>query len=766
MHQLRSIQMRWVAGVTIGALCALVWGMSAASAEAPALDSVDNIASQLETLEETYLLPAVLESRFRSETRFNEAKVAYMMEDFDRAALLMATLVDTTDPESFPGYTEALYILGDSLYEGRNFRAAREYFRRILEQGHGPFYQPAILRLLETAMHTDDYDDVDELYDRLDDLEDVNAAIHYLRGKTLYQEGRINAARPWFQRAGRDDEFAMRGRYFEGVAAAAEGSLGEADEIFEELTLRSVDSDDDEHVRELAQLARGRIAYEQDEYALAIDHYLRLPRTSPLFTRALYELTWAHVAKGNYQAAIRNLDILLISDPEPQFVPEAKTLMADMAMRLGEYEDARVWFHELIGTFTPVRDELMEFIDGHQDIDEFFVELVRDEMRGLQPDFLPEEVTKWLEDEASMISSRQLMTDGTMTQDDIDSVYEAIEELEAAIDMGSSIEAFPRLAEGWTQGHELHSRLIALQDQLLDWELQRVQPLMSSSEQERLAELEEELERLQAVEERTPGTQEELQERDQAIQDQFRLLNEEIERVAFEIEGLEQTLEGIGQYMRSDSHSLSEQEREEVAQVRQELRDEVRMLEEERRDLSRALSQTRRGFGARDDSLVAHRELRRDIQKLQSQRAELVDASSHHMSTQESAQWQDVAEIRRHLPRIEERLNNYFDEIDRLVDDRIEEIRATLEMERQELATYQAELDDWMHDTEQSVAEVAMYNFIEVHHDFDRLVRRSHLGLVDVDWQHLEDARTERQDLEDDKRQILEMLQEAFPDVN
>ena len=71
----------------------------------------------------------------------------------------------------------------------------------------------------------------------------------------------------------------------------------------------------------------------------------------------------------------------------------------------------------------------------------------------------------------------------------------------------------------------------------------------------------------------------------------------------------------------------------------------------------------------------------------------------------------------------------------------------------------------WRQDTEETVAELAMLNYMEVNHAFEQLVRRSHLGLVDVDWQQLEDAREDRQRLVDEKIETQDMLREAFPDL-
>lgn len=756
---------QWITLMAVAMALLLSSATAVADDEVPSV-AVEQLDAQVTSLEENYLVPVVLESRYEVESRFNEAKVAYLLEDYGRASILFVAVIDSAEPAQFGSYSEALYLLGDSLFHMRNYRAAREYFRDVVQMGPGPYYQPAIVRLLELAAEIDDYEGVDELYNRLDDLEDVSASIHYTRGKTLYQEGRLRSAQPWFQRAARDDEYAFAARYFEGVTLAASGDLAQADDIFQSLTRRTPQSRKNAEIVELAHMARGRLAYEDENYDVAIDHYLQVPRTSPHFTRSLYELTWALVAQESYEAALRNLDILMISEPDPRFVPEAQSLMADMAMRVGEYEEARYWFGELVDTFVPVRRQLQDFIDDYDELDEFFVGLVRDELEGLQPEFLPDKVTEWVEDDERMQQARQLVRDGSITQNDIDATYEAIDEIETVIEMGSAIEVFPRLAEGWIQGMELEARLLDVEEQLLDWELQQVRPLMSSEDERRLNELEEELQKLQRRESRAPRTREELEARDKRLQEQFRSLKAELDQIVFEIEGLEQTLEAIGEYVRRDADRWSEQERQEVANVRRRLQQELDELEADRRELAAHVRQTERAFGARDESLIEHRRLREQIQQLQAERAELVDRKAGDMEPGQLQRMREVSEARRQLPRVQDRLDRYFDRIDTMVDERMAEIKTTLEAERAELAAHQADLEQWTEGTEQTVAELAMWNFIQIDGEFDTLVRRGRVGLVDVDWQQLDDATRDREYLEEEKRKTEEMLREAFPEVD
>ncbi len=754
---------RGIWALVIGAV-AVLWS-APAMAERPSLDNVDLVSEQVTRLESTYLVPAVLETRYRLESRFNDAKVAYLLGDYERASILFVSVLDAPQIRQFDSYREALYLVGDSLFQMRSFRAGREYFRELVAEGPGPFYQSGIVRLLETAAEIRDFGEVDDLYAMLDDMEDVSPSIHYIRGKTLYDEGRFDAARPWFQRAARDETYVFRARYFEAVTLVAAGHLAEAADLFERLTRQAPVRQDDRRVRELSHIALGRLAYEDERYEEAVEHYLQVPRTSEYFDRALFELTWCLVARGSYRAALRNLDILLVSDPDPRFVPQAKALMADMAMRLREYEDARRWFGDIVHTFTPVRDELREFIEHEDDLRGFFLDLVREDMEGMGVDYVPPLVTEWIEDRALMEDSRQLVFDGQVTQADIDETYEAIEEIEAALALGSSIRAFPVLEEGWMLGIELEARLMDLQYELLDWELTQVQPLLGPADRERLAVLDARLEELWEKESATPRTRDELLERDREIEQRFRSLRSEVDRTAFEIAGLEELLDGIAVYMRQESVRLSESERVQVEEIRRELREEVRALEGERRELSRELERTQRAFGARDESLVRQRELRDEIQALQEQRAEVVDAQMANLQAQGASEALAVAEARRRLPGMKRRLDRYFDSIDEIVEERVVDIRGILDSEKVLLARYQTELDEWTGRTETTVASIALWNFLHVEGEFDRLVRRGHVGLVDVDWQRLEDARRDREDLIDLKLTEEEMIREAFPDV-
>ncbi|RAL25001.1 hypothetical protein DL240_01965 [Lujinxingia litoralis] len=754
-----------VIGLTGSSAAAQATGVRAFSS-AQARDGVNALEAQLNELEERYLVPAVVESRFRLESRFNDAKVAYLLADYPRASVLFVAVVDNDRVRQFDSYAEALYLLGDSLYQMRSFRAARSYFRRVVELGPAEFYQPAIVRLLEIAGEIDDYSGVDALYARLDNLEQVNPALHYTRGKTLYQEGRYQAAQPWFQRAARDPQYELIARYFEGVTLAADGDIAAAREAFSSLVTKIPSTPEESRVVDLGHLALGRLAYEERQFDRAIDHYLQLPRTSPYFERSLYELTWSLVSKESYQAALRNLDILLISDPDPRFVPEAKLLMADLSMRLRQYDQARLWFNDIIATFTPVRTELVSFIEEQPDLQSFFVELVRQDLEGLRPEYMPTMVSDWVDGEPLMADARQLVEDGAFTQADIDEAEEALKEVEQMLSYGSNIEAFPVLSEGWKRGVALEAQLISLEEQLIAYELQQAQSVLGPSERARVAELEEELVTLREQHQRGPQSVDDLQSRSTAIRQDFQHLNREMERVAFDIESLTVNLDGIDTYLSQNPvEGFSAEDRAKIRQIRQQMRDDISALQAEHQRLTREVGSVQRQFGARDAMLVQQRDARERYHARLSELGELIDEQSARLSTSSRSGALALAEQRRRLPELKSRLNAYFSGIDEVIDERVVDIRATVTIERQELASYQQELDQWRLDTERTVSSIALWNFSRVDDEFEALIRRGHVGLLDVGWQRKEDATRDINQLFEDRSTEINVLREAFREV-
>ncbi|MFU8803630.1 MAG: tetratricopeptide repeat protein [Bradymonadaceae bacterium] len=722
--------------------------------------------SRIADLEERYLHPALLEARHELESRFNDARVAHFLGDYVKASIMFVSVVDNPRARQFSSYRDALYHLGDSLFQMRSYRAGREYFRQVVELGPGSYYQASIVRLLEIASLTNDYDGVDDLFRRLDSQAQISPTLAYIRGKTLYGQQKFDEARTWFQRAALDRDYAFLARYYEGILYAAQGQLEPAHSAFAEVAAMTPSKPEQAHVIDLANLALGRLAYEEGDFDQAIDFYLQLPRTSASFDRALYELTWALISKENYRAARRNIDILLLSNPHPSFVPEAKLLMADLAMKIGDYEDARHSYQDVIETFTPIKQELDDFIASHDNLEEFFIDLVRRDIQGLRPDYLPPLVDEWAGEEKRLLAARRLVEDGMLTQEDIDEIFAAIEEIESMLVSGTRIEAFPSLTEGMSMGIEMENHLIELHRMLLRHEHAILEGTMNSEERARWKQMERESAELERRYQEAPQTQEELRARNHAVNDEFSRLRRELDAVAYEIDTQRVHLNAIDTYLRQNPlETMSADDRRQVNQMRAELRELLQDLEQARVALQRELDLSRRHVGVGD--AVAQREqgLRKRFHEVLAQRGEFLAGLHSRVGAGHRAELQSIARARQGLPGSASRLHRYFSQINALVDERVVDIRRTLDAEYQLVTQYQHELERINAGTESTAAVIAYLNFRSVGDQFDALVLRGHVGLTDVSWQKKEDTTNEINQLFEDRSSEVQLLRESFRDV-
>lgn len=759
---------RWVVG-GLAMLVSLAWATSAAAQDVDELvENAQNFPQRIERLETRYLDPALLRSQFKLESRFNEAKVAFMLEDYDRASLLFVSIVDNADPDEFKSYREALYYLGESLYEGRNFLSAKNYFRSVVDLGPGEFYQDSIVRLLEIAARVEDYSSVDDLYDRFDRKEEMSAAVHYMRGKTLYDQGRYEEAETYFERAQDAADYTYRSRYFRGVCRVAREDFEGGREIFRGI-VDEIDPQGDLSARivRLSYLALGRIAYELGEVERALNAYQRIPRDSRYFDRALYELTWVLVSRKNYKAASRNADIFLyLANPDPTLVPEMELLKADLLLRRDEYDEATQAYRTVMEDFEPVRRRMREFLAGKSDVRGFFDDLVEREMEGEETRYLPKKVQRWIDDSESMNRVRKRVRDVSELRDDIQQTEEALDELEARLGSGSRVESFPKIAEGMTFGIETESELLALQAKLLNAEFELLRPTLSESELEEWRQLREELNTFRERYEEVPKTRAAVQQRGERLQSEFSRLRDKLDDVAFLLEGQQEQLAGIDEYIREEyGGNPPKSQRDKIEKLREEVEQRIRKLKKREKQLRRKLAETRQKLGLGDEVTDREQGMRETYRKMLAERRQFLTQFHDRVGADKSRQLEKLKRAWETVPEAHSRLQGYFGKMRELVAERTRDLQKTLARERRRLQQQKQRLVDLRARSKKVAGKVAYQNYRRVQKKFDEIVMRGDVGLIDVAWQKKEEQTDALNQLRADRQAALKELKESFEEV-
>jgi tetratricopeptide (TPR) repeat protein/L-fucose mutarotase/ribose pyranase (RbsD/FucU family) len=716
---------------------------------------LDKIPATIDGLEADYLKPAVLASRYKSESRFNDGKVAYFLKDYQRASVLLVDLV-SKENGSFLSYRESIYLLGDSLFRLRNYKSARRYFTQLIDLGPGVYFEEAAGRFLEMAFETRNFEGVDALVARLGS--GSNGALSYISGKTLYRQDKFDAARTAFDRAASTPEYASISLYFKGVCFAAENRFGEAQQVFEQVVQKGGTNARDLEIVELSWLAQGRVAYEQGDFDRAIDMYARVPRESAHFDSSLWELTWVLVAKEMFREARRNVEILLLSDPDPAFVPEAKLLKADLSVRLDEYELAEEDYRDVLNSFEPIKKEMDVFISQQKDIQSFFGVLVQTELSGAEPDIMPPLVKAWVESDPTIRSAMQLIKDVRSISSDIDDTMSAVREINSRLESSTRVQSFPELAQGFARGVEAESQLLEIRRKMLDAQLPSVQGSMTPTESQEWEPLAVELEQLRLSFAEMPQTRDALAKREDAVFYEFDRLRGQIDAVGLQIDSLRAQVAGVDAYIKNDyGRPIKPDELTRINELRAEAKANITNLETIRVELQQEIAHTRDQIGMGDAVVLAEAKLRHKYSAALGRAERLLGNRGT-----DAAQ---ITAARAKVPALQTRLDAYFNRMNELIGDKVKEVRETVRNEEVLLGEHRASLDEMVHAADGGAGVLAYLNFMRARAKFDELVLRGDVGLIDVGWQKKERMSNKINQLFEDRTGELRMLQDAFDEV-
>lgn len=333
------------------------------------------VGRYLEDLEKRGRLPAQTGSLDKLLTGLASAEEALLHGDARAATSDLFALVESPRFARFRGhqaFQSAEYQLGRALLRGRAFQAAEVYLNRVLARGpKGLYFVPAHRALVDLALERRDYGRVlASLEAAAPSSADLPAdAVHeraYLRGRVAYDRKAFDQAMRHFGEVSRTSRLYAGAAYLRGLIAAQEGALRSARGAFCEIvgtgkpgepaTLRFLIDGRYFLLRDLAHLALGRVAHEQDRYDEAYYHYFSVPADSERLAEALYEAAWSLYQKGEHVVARAFVDEHDRLFPHSPRRPEVQVLRANLALKSCNFDGARVEIAALERTYAPVQE--------------------------------------------------------------------------------------------------------------------------------------------------------------------------------------------------------------------------------------------------------------------------------------------------------------------------------------------------------------------------------------------------------------------------
>ncbi len=724
--------------------------------------------------------------RQRADRRLVDAQVAFGVGSFDDAAVLLYDYVEKY-PDS-PSHDMALYYLGEALFQKRDYMASRTYFRTLVRESgaNSKYYQQSLERLIELSIALRDDADIEEWLSALDRIPSSQwrPSVPYVRGKYAYFRNRFERALAYFAAVPPGTEYYVRALYFIGTAFVASGDGERATAAFADLLSRHDRrqnwSAEDERTFELAYLALGRMYYEGDRPAAAIEQYLEVDRKSDLFDEALYEIAWVYVKHQQYDKALRALELLALSDPTSTKLPSVKILEGNLRIRKAqgespfaignsaeEYSKALAVFNDTHQTFDRSHRELQRIIEEHTDPQLFLNQITGRVSQTFEVSAtLPEVAAAWLREIDDMELVIAIEEDLGEIGDDIDQSERIIERLEQAVAKPSRVNVFPALADKRTQITESLELLLALRGELSDRLGGMAIAGLSGADQNRLRTLARRRQGLARDMAALPRAQLSYGERIARARTDYVVLDQRAAELSTLIDSTTAALVALEKYVRDQEDAGAELARgDEARKTMGALKTELDDMRDELEQVRRQATLGKDVVGTGDEVAVRAAELRTALRAALDEEFQFLTELMRQRGGADASMLAELYTALGRASRVTQKIDNIFSMIDEIVEVSLAEVRVALAEEKARLASYKRAFLAHEAESRQLGAIVLGASFAQIKDKFYDILIRCDVGVIDVSWSQKEDSDESVRKLNLDRLRELRTLSDEFRDV-
>jgi TolA-binding protein len=686
----------------------------------------------------------------RFESRLNDGQSLMLLKDYVRAAIIFYDLVEDEQNKDHPGYADALYSLGEALYFNRNYIDARKYFKRVLDDKRGrPYCKLALVRLMQIAIRTKEFNKVEEAHTRLaKEASKMSSEAEYLWGKTLFLRNRLQEAAKTFSGIQPGESFYFQARYYLGVVFIRQKRLEDALNLYSALVKQTAERDKEKSVIELAHMARGRILHDLGRETEALDAYQAIEHTSVHFDEALLEICWTHIRRAEkaeqpeerntwLQEALRTIEILEVSTPDSTLVPRANLLKGHIYEKMGRFDDAAQAFMRVSHTYATVKQELDELIARHDDPVRYFNEVAGKNLDTFDlSSYLPPLAVKWMSRHDDMTSALGVMKDIETGRRFVKEARVLLDKLSELLKNEDRINLFPALREGAKRTFEVENARAILERNLAHLEERIVQEFLTAEERKLMAAARKEREQLEKQMDKLPTTKKEFEDRETRIRRKIEKLEKDVFESSIALKGMKAQLSAMEEWIRRNEAKLAGRE-EAIRDFREELRRgwaTANQLEAELDQLSNLLGTEKARAGMDRETLTEENELREQYTMALKKERDLSERIHNRLGSDGSALISKINDLRLRADKMRKDIKGIRKDLDDKVIRKAEKLKAEVNTEERKLVAFEEALARLEKESANLAGEVAYQALEEVRQRFYHLVLDADVGILDVAW--------------------------------
>jgi tetratricopeptide (TPR) repeat protein len=769
VYRQAQVRARPAFGPRWGLAAALALGAVASSGRPARADEADDAVRKLIDLDQRVHLMTL---EFKdvpppapdaADRRVLDAQVQLSVKNYEEAATIALDVV-----EKYPNsraYDDAVYLLGEALFQAHDFYSARHYLvEAVAKQTGSKAEQQALQRLVEIALRTGDYENVDSYLTRLQNLPaaQIEPTVPYVRGKYYFFRNKLDDAERVFSSIPQTNPYYFQSRYFLATIKVKRGDLAAAATAYDDVLKMQPSDESAKDIQDLARLAIARIYYERSQFDKAIEVYLSVPRQSKYWSEALREQAWTYIKAKDWQRAYRSVNLLLLYDPDTSDAPDLRLLEGNLELRMNNFYLASDEFSKVRDEFEPIHRQLQQVIVRSQTDPAYFDSLVGRSLDKFDIGvFVPPTAAKWVKAEPDVARMISLASDVGEMQRDLSDSNKLVERIQHVMEGTGRAGIFPDLAAARTKSVEAMNVVVATREKFVNKLRAVLDPVLTADERRKLDQLEVMRDGYARQANALPTTDEGIHKEEQTMKGRFGELDQQVSEMNVEIQALEAQLVAVEQYYRMSRAEMKIRPEDIEGPVR-DMRAEIDDLRSMHDRLREAIADASRDATAAGSTGEAEREAAEKLSGVLAQELAIERQAAVRLPSGDQAQVARFNDVLSRCDAIQTQLDTFDKRVDDQVTNRLASVSRYLASEKEELATAGQKLGAVLDESKSLGGGLAQAMFTKVADKFYDLVVRSDVGIIDVSW-GLKDQKTQEvTKLTQLRNQELKALDEDF----
>jgi tetratricopeptide (TPR) repeat protein len=720
-----------------------------------------------------------------AEQKLANGEILYRLNDYPHAIVLLNEIL--IEYKDTPSYPDALWLLGETYYASHDYLAANRAYKELVMHGSEPRYQAyfgkALARMVDVSIRVNDPPSelafVFEKFNLVPPAQ-VDAALLYAKGKAYFRAKSWNEATAAFSQVAPNTSYNHQARYYQGLVAlkVAQGAGGDgsakgavsagykqAIEAFRAVTVLPPDTPEHRHVIDLAWMAIARLFYEMEQYGRASDAYAKIGRDSPEFDTMLYELGWVYVRMGDVERAERALEVLMVSDPDSEYIGDGTLLRADLLLRAGAFDRALQLYQSVLTQYDPMRAKVDAFLDSTKDVAIYYDRLAQQQADLLdQNEQLPAMALKWAREDGDGPLAFAVIDGVNDCKSLIRQSNDLVDKLSAIISTTNSarVRAFPGLRSAEEQTLTLLNR-IARDRLAIARQLDSLEPGDLSGEIGQVRQTRRSL--MQAIAE-LPASSDDFAQRDKQGTDRWNKVSQDLTRATMQVDALQATVNGLRRMMVEAPQQGVARDPAKVAKDQADIdvtEKELKAFREQAAELRRELEIGRAQIGLGDQRYQDDYANRSKFIEALDRELQLVSSGAGGAGAQRLAS--QVAPLLASARQYETQLSGILAEVQSQVATKASSLQQEIETQRVLLGGFQAQLSALDGEAHDVVGQVAKSNFENVRKRLRDIVLRADVGVTEQAWEVREEELDRVQSLLGERARQEQLLDEELKEV-